>query len=87
MREQLRTTSVEVLELIPPAVQTELLPGQSGSPHAMPLDAFMAETMLQFQQQPTPEEICGAWADSMRSVVNADRFREVFLSLNRPQNP
>ena len=83
MREQLRATSVEVVELIPPAVQTELLPGQSNSPHAMPLDAFIAETMMRFRQEPTPEEVCGAWAESMRCVVNTDKFGQVFQSLDR----
>lgn len=83
MREQLRDTTVEVVELIPPSVQTDLLPGLSNNPHAMPIGAFMAETMAQFRQQPTPAEICCELADSMRCVVDRDKFDEVFRSLNR----
>ena len=43
LRYQLRHTSVEVLELIPPYVQTELMgPGQALDPNAMPLAEFIA---------------------------------------------
>ncbi len=46
LRYQLKNTSIQVLELIPPYVQTELMgPGRASDPRAMPLDAFIAETM------------------------------------------
>ncbi len=46
LRKQLTGTPVEVVEIIPPYVQTELIsPGQKSDPHAMPLDAFVAEVM------------------------------------------
>lgn len=46
LRVQLRTTSVEVLELAPPYVQTELGgPAQASDPRAMPLDEYTAEVM------------------------------------------
>jgi uncharacterized oxidoreductase len=42
----LRDTSVKVLELAPPYVQTELMgPGQAADPRAMPLKDFIAETI------------------------------------------
>lgn len=56
LREQLKG-KVEVIELAPPAVQTELTPGQSTREGYMPLDAFIDETMTLFLQQPTPKEI------------------------------
>jgi uncharacterized oxidoreductase len=40
----LRDTSVKVLEIAPPWVDTDLI-YKSGDPRAMPLDAFIAETM------------------------------------------
>ena len=48
---------VEVIELAPPAVQTELTPGQSTREGYLPLDDFIEETMRLFQEQPTPAEI------------------------------
>lgn len=38
LRLQLDGTSVEVVELVPPAVRTDLMPGQRDSEFAMPLD-------------------------------------------------
>ena len=44
LRYQLRGTSVQVLELIPPYVQTRLLGDrQANDPNAMPLGEFIAE--------------------------------------------
>ena len=48
---------VEVIELAPPAVQTELTPGQSTREGYLPLDEFIDETMRLAQAQPTPAEI------------------------------
>ena len=73
LRMQLRGTPIEVIEIIPPAVQTELTPGQSKSPYAMPLDAFIAETMTLVRGQPTPPEICVKEALSWRAVVDDAR--------------
>lgn len=56
LREALRGR-VEVIELAPPAVQTELTPGQSTREGYQPLDSFADEVMALFAQQPTPEEI------------------------------
>jgi len=51
LREQLRKTSVSVVELVPPYVQTELLvPEQASDPNAMPLADFIAETMTLFEK-------------------------------------
>jgi uncharacterized oxidoreductase len=44
LRFQLRSSTTEVLELIPPYVATDLLSGAS-DPRAMPLDAYIAEVM------------------------------------------
>ena len=59
LRYQLRDTSVQVLELIPPYVQTEL-PGhtQANDPNAMPLKDFIAETMNILKTSPGSTEIC-----------------------------
>ncbi len=48
---------VEIIELAPPAVRTDLTPGQSTREGYMPLDDFADEVMVLFAQEPTPEEI------------------------------
>ena len=48
---------VEVIELAPPAVRTELTPGQSARENYMPLDEFADEVMALFAREPTPGEI------------------------------
>lgn len=59
LRYQLRDTAVQVLELIPPYVQTELMgPGQASDPNAMPLKDFIAETMRILTNAPELTEIC-----------------------------
>jgi len=58
LRFQMRGTSVEVIELTPPWVQTELMgPSQATEPRAMPLAPYIEETMQLLGQQPTPKEI------------------------------
>ncbi|WP_073436554.1 SDR family oxidoreductase [Halomonas cupida] len=56
LREQLKG-KVELIELAPPAVQTELTPGQSTREGYMPLADFIDEVMMLFREQPTPREI------------------------------
>jgi len=75
LRVQLRQADIEVIEIIPPAVQTELTPGQSASPYAMPLEAFTTETIALLRQQPTPAEICVEQAKEWRSVTDDSRIR------------
>ncbi|WP_404481781.1 SDR family oxidoreductase [Novosphingobium sp. BL-52-GroH] len=48
---------VEVIELAPPAVQTDLTPGQSTREGYQPLEEFAAEVLSLFAQEPTPGEV------------------------------
>jgi uncharacterized oxidoreductase len=45
LRYQLKDTAIKVIEIIPPWVATELMGSVPDDPRAMPLDAFIAETM------------------------------------------
>ena len=59
LRYQLQGTVVEVLELIPPYVQTHLMgERQANDPQAMPLEAFIAEVMEILKTKPDAQEIC-----------------------------
>ena len=57
LRLQYAGTSVQVTELVPPSVRTDLLPGQAESEFAMPLDEFVAEVMGLLESQPEAREI------------------------------
>jgi uncharacterized oxidoreductase len=57
IRLQLADTTVKVVELVPPAVRTGLMPGQESSEVAMPLDEFVAEAMELLKAQPDTKEI------------------------------
>ncbi len=60
---------VEVIEIVPPGVQTELTPGQSTRDGYMPLDDFIDESMALLRRQPTPQEIC---VEQVRAFRNAE---------------
>ncbi|MFD2795630.1 SDR family oxidoreductase [Promicromonospora vindobonensis] len=57
IRLQFAGTSVAVTELVPPSVQTELMPGQDTNEHAMPLDEFADEALSLLESQPDAHEI------------------------------
>jgi uncharacterized oxidoreductase len=58
LRYQLKSTNVQVIEIIPPYVQTELMgSSQASDPRAMPLKDFIDETINLFKTQPDATEI------------------------------
>lgn len=70
LRYQLKGTSVQVIELIPPYVQTGLTGArQASDPHAMPLADFIVEVMGLLETSPDAAEICV-------ERVKAQRFAE-----------
>jgi uncharacterized oxidoreductase len=81
LRFQLRSTQVEVLELIPPYVATDLMGGASDS-RAMPLGEFIAEVITILKTQPTPAEICVNRVKGMRLAAELGGYDTTFNSLN-----
>jgi len=81
LRYQLRSTGIEVLELIPPYVQTDLMSGAE-DPRAMPLNQFIAEVMEILKQQPTPPEICVENVKPLRFAAESGKFEQIFNGLN-----
>ncbi|OHU49223.1 SDR family oxidoreductase [Mycobacteroides chelonae] len=57
LRLQLADTTVSVKELQPPAVRTDLMPGQQESDFAMPLRDFVDEVITLLETQPDANEI------------------------------
>ncbi len=59
LRYQLKATNVEMIELIPPYVQTTLMGDQQANdPNAMPLNEFIDEVRSILKSQPDAKEIC-----------------------------
>jgi uncharacterized oxidoreductase len=82
LRSQLADTSVEVLELAPPAVATDLMPGHAQDPHAMPLADFISEVIGLIERQHTPQgEILVERVKFLR-FAEANGYQAVFDMLN-----
>jgi uncharacterized oxidoreductase len=70
LRHQLSGTSIEVIEIIPPYVQTELMGGnQLADERAMPLDAFISETMQILSDRLDVTEVVVGRCEPFRFVV------------------
>jgi uncharacterized oxidoreductase len=81
LRYQLKDTTTEVLEIIPPYVQTDLLHGAE-DPRAMPLKEYIAEAMELLKTQPTPAEICVKNVHHLRFAADEGRYDGTFQGLN-----
>ena len=82
IRLQLAGTSVKVVELVPPAVQTELLPGGSVNDHYLPLDAFADEVMALLEAQPDATEILVEAVKFLRFAEVEGRYDAAVAALN-----
>ena len=66
LRYQLRNTSLQVIEIIPPWVQTELQGDRGMNPKAMPLTEYIAETIAILEGSPETTEVVVERAKPMR---------------------
>ncbi|HWE03608.1 MAG TPA: SDR family oxidoreductase [Tepidisphaeraceae bacterium] len=83
LRFQLKDSVVEVLELIPPYVQTELMgEHQSSDPRAMPLDEYISEVMNILRTQPSVAEICVDRVKPLRFAAESGNYEGVFRGMN-----
>lgn len=73
---------VEVIELVPPAVQTDLTPGQSTRAGYLPLKDFIDEVMTVFAREPTPGEILVERVGFQRFAERENRFDATLEQLN-----
>ena len=85
LRHQLKGTSTEVIELIPPGVQTDLMPSSGTSPHMMPLAEYIAEVMAILKEYPEGAEICVERVKFLRFAEANGRFDATFDVLNQFQ--
>lgn len=76
MRVQLSGTSVEVLELAPPAIQTALM-GQEEDDRAMPLQDYLTEVMSILEAQPDATEILVERVKPLRFAEAGGNYEQV----------
>ena len=76
---------IEVIELVPPGVQTDLTPGQATRKGFLPLDVFAGETIALLQQQPTPPEILVEAVRRLRHAEANGQFAQMLEMINVPR--
>lgn len=83
LRRQLRDTNITVTELIPPYVQTTMLgEWQAEDPAAMPLAAFLEETMEIYNRDPGAAENRVTIVDYERLAEREGRFDVAYEAVN-----
>jgi|GEM_PF-68340 len=83
LRHQLRRSAIDVLEMPPPALRTELTPGQSKIEAFMPLDDFINEILGQLDRETVPDELIVERAKVQRLAEAEGRFFQTFEAINR----
>lgn len=82
IRLQLAGTPVQVIELVPPAVQTELMPGGSSDERYLPLDDFADEVMSLLESQPDATEILVDAVGYLRFAETEGRYDATVAAIN-----
>lgn len=83
LRAQLADTGIDVIEIAPPAVATDLMPGHAENPNSMPLDAYIAETMALLETNPHGPENAVERVKFLRDAEREGRYGAVFAALNQ----
>ncbi len=82
-REQLKDTPVQLIELAPPYVQTELMSAdQAQDPNAMPLGEFIDEVMAILTANPDTHEVIVERCKPLRFAAENGNLDAVFDMLN-----
>ena len=79
---QLRKTSVQVIEVAPPAVGTDLMPGSRANPNALNLGDYISETMALLASGPGDAEILVERVKRLRQAEAKGTYAGVFAMLN-----
>ncbi len=83
LRYQLKDTAVQVIELVPPYVQTELMgERQATDPNAMPLADYIAETMSLLTNTPDATEILVDRVKPQRTAESSGSYDTFFNNFN-----
>jgi uncharacterized oxidoreductase len=82
LRLQFADSTVEVKELVPPAVQTDLVPGQRDNDAAMPLNDFLDQVMQLLENEPDSKEIQVERVKFLRYGEARGDYDQVIAALN-----
>ncbi len=83
LRHQLKGTTTEVIEIIPPYVQTHLMGAhQAEDPRAMPLAEYITEVMHILTTQPSVTEVVVERCKPLRFAADQGKFDAMFQALN-----
>ena len=82
LRFLLRNTTVKVIELVPPLIATDLMPGQRHNPRAMPLDQFIQESLALLAAEGQAPEILVERVKMQRNAEIRGDFDKVFAMIN-----
>jgi uncharacterized oxidoreductase len=82
LRLQLADTSVQVIEIVPPAVRTELTPGQSEREGYLPLDDYADEVMDLLRDRPDAPEILVERVHFLRYAEVEGRYPAAVAAVN-----
>lgn len=83
LRYQMRGSPVQVMELIPPYMQTDLMgEHQRTDPRAMPLKDFISEVMEILRRQPEADEICVERVHPLRFAAEQGHYDQIFNGMN-----
>lgn len=82
IRLQLEPAGVQVVEIVPPAVRTTLMPGQEDSPIAMPLEAFADEVVELLAADPGAHEILVEGVKFLRFAETTGAYDATVARLN-----
>ena len=82
LRVQLAGTGVQVVELVPPAVRTDLMPGHRDDESAMPLEEYLNETFEILRARPDVEEVLVDRVRFLRFAEVEGRYDDVLAMLS-----
>jgi uncharacterized oxidoreductase len=82
IRLQLAGTSVKVVELVPPGVQTELMPGQSQIEQFLSVDDFADQVLVLLEQDPDATEILVEAVKFLRFSEAENRYAQTVAAVN-----
>src|ERR1700761_3832199 len=82
LRFQLRDSDVQVIEIVPPRVQTALQGARGFDPRGMPLDEFISEVMMLLKTKPDAHEVVVERAKGFRFAERDGAFDEIYPVYN-----